>query len=186
MTAPLLQGKTVRLEPLTEAHLEGIYRVACDPSIWTHMTGAIFDRASLQRWFETAQRLTPYTWVTVLQTTNEVIGSTRFADLDLHHRTVEIGYTWLSSSQRGSKANPEAKLLQLRHAFEDLKLRRVALKTHHENLRSQAAIRKLGAKYEGTFRNHMIMDDGSQRHSAWFSITPEEWPTVQENLLRRL
>ncbi len=71
-----------------------------------------------------------------------------------------------------ANVNPEAKLLQLRYAFEDLGLNRVAFKTHHENLQSQAAIRKLGAVYEGTFRNHYVMPDGTLRHSVWFSITP--------------
>ena len=82
--------------------------------------------------------------------------------------------------------NPEAKLLQLTYAFETLHLRRVALKTHHENLQSQAAMRKLGAQYEGTFRNHLIMPDGSARHSVWFSITQEDWPQVKSSLEQRL
>jgi RimJ/RimL family protein N-acetyltransferase len=87
---------------------------------------------------------------------------------------------------QGSGANPEAKLLQLTYAFETLHLNRVALKTHHENLQSQAAMRKLGAQYEGTFRNHYLMPDGSQRHSVWFSITKEDWPQVKSNLEQRL
>ena len=106
--------------------------------------------------------------------------------LDLRHRTVEIGHTWLSPSVQQAGDNPEAKLLQLTHAFETLNLNRVAFKTHHENLQSQAAIKKLGAQYEGTFRNHNITPDGTIRHSMWFSITKEEWPQVKSRLEERL
>ena len=130
-------------------------------------------------------------WVTILksqspETSDKVVGTTRFIDLDLHHLTVEIGNTWLAPEHHGAGINPEAKLLQLTYAFETLHLRRVALKTHHENLQSQAAMRKLGAQYEGTFRNHYIMPDGSPRHSVWFSITQEDWPQVRERLATRL
>ncbi|HEV2619389.1 MAG TPA: GNAT family protein, partial [Acidobacteriaceae bacterium] len=71
-------------------------------------------------------------------------------------------------------------------AFETLGLNRVAFKTHHENLQSQAAIRNLGAQYEGTFRNHYLRDDGSQRHSMWYSITKEDWPQTKSQLEYRL
>ena len=81
-----------------------------------------------------------------------------------------------------SGLNAEAKLLQLTYAFEELKLRRVALKTHHENVQSQKAMRKIGAVEEGRFRNHFIMPDGSQRHSVWFSIIREDWPQTKSRL----
>ena len=125
-------------------------------------------------------------WVTVLKTKNRVIGSTRFMDLDRVHKTTEIGWTWLAPEFQGSGLNAEVKLLQLTYAFEELQLNRVALKTHHENLRSQAAMRKIGAVEEGTFRNHMIMPDGSMRHSVWFSIIREEWPRVRSQLEERV
>lgn len=186
MTTPTLQGKHVRLEPLSLTHLDAIQELAQDPTIWTYMNGRIHDRASLQTWFDTAKKLHPHTWVTVLQSTGEVVGTSRYIDLDLRHRTVEIGNTWIAAPHRGTKVNPEAKLLQLTYAFEELKLQRVALKTHHNNLHSQAAMRKLGAQYEGTFRNHMIMDDGTTRHTVWFSITKEDWPAVKAGLETRL
>jgi len=125
-------------------------------------------------------------WVTVLKRDNRVVGSTRFIDLDMQHKTVEIGHTWITPELHAAGVNPEAKLLQLTYAFETLGLHRVAFKTHHENLQSQAAIRKLGAVYEGTFRNHYVLPDGSLRHSVWFSITKEEWPAVREGLRQRV
>jgi len=99
---------------------------------------------------------------------------------------VEIGHTWLAAPYRGTRLNTEVKLLQLGYAFEDLNMRRVALKTHHENARSRAAVLALGATEEGTFRNHLIMPDGSTRHTVWYSITNEDWPSVKERLQQRI
>lgn len=187
--APVLEGRWVRLEPLSQKHLPELEKIAFDEKIWRYMLTAVQNHQQLESWFESAlreraNRQVP--WVTILQKENLVLGSTRFLDLDRRHRTVEIGHTWLSPSAHGTKANPEAKLLQLRYAFEDLGLNRVAFKTHHENLQSQAAIRKLGAVYEGTFRNHYVMPDGSLRHSVWFSIIREDWPQVRSRLEDRL
>lgn len=181
-----LTGEHVILEPLASKHREGLLKVATDPSIWRWMLESVNDEASLDQWIQNAQAPRFQTWATTLRSTGEVIGSTRFIDPDFHHRTVEIGATWLAVPYRQTKANPEAKFLQLQYAFETLSLRRVALKTHHQNLQSQAAIRKLGAQYEGTFRNHWIMPDGTTRHTVWFSITDDEWPHVKANLLKRL
>jgi RimJ/RimL family protein N-acetyltransferase len=193
--APVLEGSRVRLEPLSHAHLPALEKIAFDPRIWRYMLTRVTTPGELRAWLETAlaSRATGHLpWVTILKSEDRgisedrVVGSTRFLDLDLRHRTVEIGHTWLSPHVHAAGVNPEAKLLQLRYAFEDLDLNRVAFKTHHENLQSQAAIKKLGAVYEGTFRNHNITPDGSIRHSMWFSITKEEWPQVREGLERRL
>ena len=186
---PVLEGPRVRLEPLTHSHLPALEKVAYDERIWRYMLTRVTNRAELEAWLEAAlaARATGHLpWVTILKSENRVVGSTRFLDLDLRHRTVEIGHTWLSPAVQGAGVNPEAKLLQLRYAFEDLNLNRVAFKTHHENLQSQAAIKKLGGQYEGTFRNHNITPDGTIRHSMWFSITKEEWPQVRSRLEERL
>jgi RimJ/RimL family protein N-acetyltransferase len=195
MTTPTLEGPTVRLEPLTLAHLPALEQVAFDNRIWRYFNTPADTPEALRTWIEAALKLeaagTGMPWVTILKsqqpgTPDKVVGSTRYIDLDLHHRTVEIGNTWLNPAYHQSGINPEAKLLQLTHAFETLDLRRVALKTHHENLQSQTAMRKLGAQYEGTFRNHYIMPDGSARHSVWFSITQEDWPQVKARLESRI
>ncbi len=104
----------------------------------------------------------------------------------MRHRTVEIGNTWLTEAWRGTRVNTEAKLLQLTLAFETLGLNRVGFKTHVANKRSQSAIRAIGGVYEGTFRNHYVMPDGSLRDSAWYSILLKEWPDVKDTLIRRL
>jgi len=187
---PVLDGLKVRLEPLTEAHLPALEKFAYDDRIWRYMTKWVKTQDDLRSWMNTALQAkaagTSLPWATVLKSENRVIGSTRFADLDLTHRTVELGYTWLAPQYHGAGLNPEVKLLQLAYAFEDLKLNRVAFKTHHENLQSQAAMRKMGAIEEGTFRNHYVMPDGTQRHSVWFSIICEDWPQVRSRLEQRL
>lgn len=194
METPVLEGAYVRLEPLTLAHLPALEKVAFDPAIWRYMLFTMNTTADLRQWAEAALALKAtgnnLVWVTIAKGQNgapdQVVGSTRFIDLDLHHRTTEIGNTWLGEAARGTRVNTEAKLLQLTFAFEELNLQRVSFKTHIANKRSQAAIKAIGAIYEGTFRNHYIMPDGSSRDSAWFSIVHKEWPEVKDLLLRRL
>jgi RimJ/RimL family protein N-acetyltransferase len=190
IATPTLDGFRVRLEPMTEAHLAGLEEIAYDERIWRYMLTRVNTPDELRAWMEAALREkatgTSLPWVTILKGEERVIGSTRFIDLDLRHRTTELGHTWLAPGYHGGGLNAEAKLLQLRYAFEELGLNRVALKTHHENLQSQAAMRKIGAVEEGMFRNHYVMPDGSTRHSVWFSIIREEWPRVRSLLEERV
>jgi RimJ/RimL family protein N-acetyltransferase len=190
ISTPTLDGERIRLEPMTLGHLAGLEAVAFDDRIWRYMTTWVKTRDDLKGWMESALQAqatgTVLLWVTVLKTENRVIGSTRFMDFDHAHKTTELGSTWLAPEFHGSGLNAEAKLLQLRFAFEELGLNRVALKTHHENLQSQAAMRKIGAIEEGTFRNHYVMPDGSTRHSVWFSIIREDWPRVRSLLEDRV
>ncbi|MEO6803517.1 MAG: GNAT family N-acetyltransferase, partial [Granulicella sp.] len=143
---PTLEGPHLRLEPLPLAHLPALEAVAFDPQIWRYMLAPVTTSAELRAWVENALSLeaagSGMPWVTILKHENRIVGSTRYIDLDTHHKTVEIGHTWLSPSVHGAGVNPEAKLLQLDYAFNVLNLNRVAFKTHHENLQSQAAIRK--------------------------------------------
>jgi RimJ/RimL family protein N-acetyltransferase len=187
---PVLDGATLRLEPMTEDHLAGLEHVAYDERIWRYMLVWVKTREDLRGWMDSALAAkaagSSLPWVTVLKSDNRVIGSTRFADLDRRHGSVELGYTWLAPEFHGSGLNAEAKLLQLRYGFEVLGLNRVAFKTHHENLQSQAAMRKIGAVEEGTFRNHYVMPDGSARHSVWFSIIRQDWPRVRSLLEARV
>ncbi|MBS1798898.1 MAG: GNAT family N-acetyltransferase [Acidobacteria bacterium] len=191
MEQPALEGRDVKLEPLRREHLPELEKIAFDERIWRYMTTCVETRNDLEAWLAAALKaklapLPQMPWVTVLKENGRVVGSTRFIDLDLTNKTVEIGHTWITPELHQRGVNPEAKLLQLEYAFDTLGLNRVALKTHHENLQSQAAMKKLGAVYEGTFRNHYVMPDGSLRHSVWFSITKEEWPLVRTRLTSRL
>lgn len=194
METPVLEGTVVRLEPLTLDHLPALEKVAFDPTIWRYMLFPMKTPADLRAWAEGALTLKAsggtLPWVTIQKgqdgQPDQLVGATRFIDLDLNHRTTEIGNTWITEPFRGTKVNTEAKLLQLTFAFEDLDLQRVSFKTHIANKRSQSAVKAIGAIYEGTFRNHYIMPDGSSRDSAWFSIIHKEWPEVKDLLSRRL
>jgi N-acetyltransferase len=156
---PTLDGVRIRLEPMTLEHLAGLEAVAFDDRIWRYMTTWVKNRDDLRRWVESALQAeatgTTLPWVTVLKAENLVIGSTRFLDFDRVHKITELGSTWLTPEFHGSGLNGETKLLQLRFAFEELELNRVALKTHHENLQSQEAMRKIGAIEEGHFETTM-------------------------------
>jgi RimJ/RimL family protein N-acetyltransferase len=107
-------------------------------------------------------------------------------DIQPSHKGVEVGGTWYSPSAQGTVVNPECKLLLLKHAFEDWGAARVQLKTDVKNARSQRAILKMGAKFEGKLRNHRIRRDGTLRDTMMYSITSEEWPEVKAGLEDRI
>lgn len=183
-----LDGRIVRLEPMSLDHLDGLAAVAFDPSVWRWTTARITDRAGLEAWLRSAvanrEAGTELPFVTVEQPTGRPIGSTRFLNVALDHRRVEIGWTWLAAPWRRTGANREAKLLMLDHAFERLGCRRVEFKTDSRNQASRAALVGVGATFEGIFRKHVVMPENGVRHSAWYSIVDDEWPDVRRRLTR--
>lgn len=190
---PVLEGRFVRLEPLREHHLPLLETIALDATTWKYMVSPLLTPEDLRRWAEEAWAKeaagSVMPWVTFARHEElplEIAGGTRFLDINTRDRNLEIGNSWIKPTLRGTKVNAEAKLLQLQFAFETLGTERIALKTHGANLRSQAAIKAIGATYEGTFRHHMLMPDGSYRDSAWFSILRTEWPAVKEHLQHRI
>ena len=186
----VLEGDRVRLEPLRADHLDDLARVAFDPPLWRWTIMGPQDEAGLRRWVETALANAAEgierPFATVDRATGRAIGSSRFLSIVPEHRRLEIGWTWVGTAWQRTGANREAKLLQLTHAFETLDAQRVEFKTHSRNERSRNALAGIGATFEGVFRNHMIMPDGSVRHSAYFSVTSEEWPAVKDRLIAGL
>lgn len=116
----------------------------------------------------------------------QIAGTTRFMNMDLPNRKVEIGSTWIAPRWQRTAVNTESKYLMLRHAFENWKCLRVELKTDALNQRSRQAILRLGAKEEGTLRKHMLTADSRQRDSVYFSILDTEWPEVKDRLEQKL
>ncbi|GHO96900.1 N-acetyltransferase [Reticulibacter mediterranei] len=108
-----------------------------------------------------------------------IVGSTRYLRIEVQHRGLEIGWTWLIPSAQRTGINTECKYLLLCHAFEQLGAIRIQLNTHSLNIQSQQAIERLGAVKEGTFRNNRIMPDGSYHHSVYYSIIEHEWPKIK-------
>lgn len=190
VTPVVLDGQRVRLEPMTQEHLPELAEIAFEPAIWAWTSHRITTPEDLQGFVRIALSQirdgTGVVWVTRTKSDGKVAGATRFYEISHQHHTMELGSTWLHPRYHRTGINVEAKYLQLTHAFERMNALRVSLKTHHENLKSQTAIAAIGAKFEGVFRNHMIMPDGSLRHSHWYSIVRDEWPTVKAGLDARL
>jgi RimJ/RimL family protein N-acetyltransferase len=186
---PILEGRIVRLEPLSPEHEQGLWLASRDPRTWKWLS--IVQPASREEWsafteqaLAAAAESTELPLVTVRD--GEVVGSTRFLALRPEHGSVEIGWTWLHPSAWGTGANVEAKLLQLGHAFEAWGCRRVEFKTDALNERSRRALEALGATFEGIHRKHMLVRSGENRDSAWYSVTDDEWPNVRAHLGTRL
>jgi RimJ/RimL family protein N-acetyltransferase len=125
-------------------------------------------------------------FATVHVPSGQVIGSTRYMNIDRTNRRLEIGATWIAAPWRRTAINTEAKYLMLRHAFETLGCIRVELKTDALNQRSRDAIRRIGATEEGTLRQHVITWSGRFRDSVYFSILDSEWPRVKQDLEQKL
>jgi RimJ/RimL family protein N-acetyltransferase len=186
-TTPTLEGRLVRLEPLGRQHERELWEASRDPRVW--------------RWLPVVQPQTPAEWhdwmedalaraaagldlpfATVLQATGAAVGSTRFLALRPEHGAVEIGWTWLAPSAWGTGANHEAKLLQLRHAFETWDCRRVELKTDALNTPARRSMEAFGAVFEGVHRKHMLVRGGENRDSAWYSVVDDDWPATRAKL----
>ena len=185
-----LEGQHVRLEPLSLEHLDALWAVADDPELWKFTTVNIRNREEMRAYIEEALQLSAAGTVIAFATRDKksdaIVGSTRLADIQSHHRTMEIGWTWIARSHQRTAVNTEAKYLMLRHAFEKMDARRVMLKTDETNVRSRAAIARIGAKQEGILRNHMLVWGGRNRNSVVFSIIAEEWPEAKRNLEAKL
>lgn len=182
-----LEGRLVRLEPLQMAHAAALYAVGQDLSIWRYMRDAPPQSVEdMERWIAVAlrqqQQGNAVPFCILDRTTEKPIGSTRYLTIEPENYGLEIGYTWLTSAVRRTGINTECKYLLLRHAFEVLHAIRVQLKTDSRNETSQRAIERLEAVKEGTLRNHVIMHDGYYRHSVYYSIIENEWPTVKARL----
>jgi N-acetyltransferase len=185
-----LAGSHLRLEPLSSEHLDGLCEFGLDPELWRWTTTRLLTRQDMIGYLEEAledeQNGTARPFATICLESGRVIGSTRFANIDLHNRHVEIGWTWVAVPWHRTAVNTEAKYLMLRHAFEEVGCIRVEFKTDSINQRSRGALLRIGAKEEGTLRNHMIVHDGRYRHSVYFSVIDSEWPEVKADLEAKL
>jgi RimJ/RimL family protein N-acetyltransferase len=199
----VLAGAYVRLEPLSMNHLDGLVAAAAaDPALY-QWSAVPIGRDAVSRYIETAlawrEAGTAVPFATVRKADGAVMGSTRFFDIDSwawpvgHERhgrrfpdVCEIGYTWLTRDAIRTTANTEAKLLMLTYAFEIWRVLRVCLHTDARNLRSQAAIERIGGKFEGVLRAHRLATDITPRDSFRYSIVASEWPAAEHKLVLML
>jgi N-acetyltransferase len=192
VVAPLtLHGKVIRLVPLSPNHLAGLAQAGSDPALWTYTRNGPIDTPDRMcefiQWLLDKQTVgTDLPFTTVLQATDQIVGMTRFMDIQPDNRALEIGGTFVTPAYQRTAVNTEAKYLMLQHAFEVWDCIRVQLKTDMRNLASQRAIERLGAVREGVLRDHIILPDGTVRSSVYYSILAKEWPQVKTHLLQRL
>ncbi len=186
----ILDGKYVRLEPLRLEHLEQLYIVGLEKSLWTFTTNVMENFGDMRNYVETAlgdfERKVSLPFVTVEKSSNKIVGSTRFGNIEVKHLKTEIGWTWINPKWQRSYVNTEVKLLMLTHAFEVWECVRVEFKTDALNEKSRNAILRIGAKQEGILRRHMITETGRYRDSVYFSIIDSEWEAVKTNLQQKI
>jgi N-acetyltransferase len=188
---PTLEGRLVRLEPMSPAHEDGLWEASRDGRTWEWLSiEQPQTREEMRGYLDAAlanqANGSELPLVTIRRADERVVGSTRYLALRPEHRSVEIGWTWLAPDAWGTGINVEAKLLMLEHAFEGLGCLRVELKTDARNERSRGAMAALPAQFEGVHRKQMLVWGGRRRDSAWYSVIDDEWPEVRANLLRRL
>ena len=198
-----LEGEYVRLEPLERRHAAALVEAsAADTSLYKWSLVPV-GQAAVEKYIDTALAWrdagSGLAFATVRKADGKVIGSTRFFGLErwawpegtAHHGqhvfdTGEIGYTWLTASAVRTAANTEAKLLMLTHAFEVWRMNSVSFCTDERNERSAAALKRIGAKLDGTLRAHRMAADFVPRNTLRFSIVASEWPVVKRRLQERL
>ena len=185
-----LTGRVVSLEPLAPAHGDALAAAARDGELWNLWYTLVPKPEQMAAWIGQAQaaqqqgKALPFAVRDIAS--GELVGSTRYMNIEPDRRRLEIGTTWYAARVQRSPLNTEAKLLLLGHAFEALGCIAVEFRTHFFNFRSREAIAKLGAKQDAVLRQHMVMPDGTLRDTVVFSIIDSEWPTVKTHLRHRL
>ena len=186
----VLESDTLRLEPLTWEHKQGLCAAIADGELWNlHVTlvphpdniDAFIDRA-----LDLYVKGDGITFVTLDKNCGKIVGSSRFMKADFANKKIEIGNTFLAKSAQRTKVNTQAKLLMLSYAFDELNFNRVEFLTDYLNKKSRDAILNLGAKQEGILCNHMVMPDGRVRDSVLFSIISSSWPGIKMHLTNKL
>ncbi|GAB3543569.1 GNAT family protein [Noviherbaspirillum agri] len=189
--APItLAGRHATLEPLSFEHEEGIRLAVADGELWKLFFTTVPKPENVRTYIEgllgQRERGTAMAFAVRDNSNGEIVGGTRYLNIDAPNRRLEIGGTWYASRVQRTAVNTECKLMLLTHAFETLGCIAVEFRTDWFNKRSQAAIERLGAKRDGLLRNHMIMPDGRVRDTVVYSIIENEWPGVKRNLLHKL
>jgi len=187
----VLEDEKVLLKKMTLGHAPDLFAAGQDTSIWTWTTFNYCKSLELTKeWIkdclqrEDNHQQIPF--VIIDKASNKIVGSTSYLNIFAEHKVIEIGYTFLSPAAQRSYINRRCKLLLLNHAFEQLKVNRVALQTNEKNEKSKNAILAIGAIFEGVYRDCIIQADNTLRSSAFFSIIKPEWPQVKHKLIEKI
>ena len=184
----ILQNSRARLEPLQEKHYNDLLPIAMEREIWEFTSADVKTEADFRKYFNQAllERETGNSYPFAIYDKNAgcYAGCTRYGNISLPNKRVEIGWTWYKPELQRTGINKACKFLLLEYGFKELELNRVELKTSHLNLKSQKAMLKIGATKEGVFRKNIINDDGTLRNTVYFSFINDEWPAIKENIFR--
>jgi len=182
-----LEGRHATLEPLARKHEADLKRAAADGELWqlwyTSVPAPEKTRSYIDAALSMREDLGAMPFAVRDNASGEIVGCTRYFNVDAANRRLEIGHTWYAKRAQRTAINTECKLLLLTHAFEELACIAVEFRTHRFNHASREAIARLGAKQDGVLRNHQILPDGSYRDTVAFSIIESEWPAVKRHLL---
>jgi RimJ/RimL family protein N-acetyltransferase len=185
-----LRGDHATLEPLTREHVADLAQAAEDGALWRHWYTSVAPPDKMHGYVAAAldmrDRLDAMPFVVRDNVSGDIVGCTRYFNVDTANRRVEIGHTWYATRVQRTPVNTECKLMLLTHAFEKLGCIAVEFRTHWFNHQSRAAIARLGAKQDGVLRNHAISADGIKRDTVVFSIIDSEWPAVRQHLRYQL
>jgi N-acetyltransferase len=182
----VLKGELATLEPLTAEHEAALAQAAADGELWRLWYTHIAPPDRMKEYVSTAldmrTRLSAMPFVVRDNASGGIVGCTRYFNVDVANRRLEIGHTWYAKRAQRTGINTECKLMLLGHAFEALGCIAVEFRTHWFNHASRAAIARLGAKQDGVLRNHQLMPDGARRDTVVFSIIDGEWGAVKQHL----
>jgi len=185
-----LAGEHASLEPLGREHEQALQHAAADGELWRLWYTSIAPPEKMAEYIAIAldmrERLGAMPFVVREKPSGEIVGCTRYFNVDAANRRLEIGHTWYAKRVQRGPINTECKLLLLTHAFEKLQCIAVEFRTHWFNHDSRTAIARLGAKQDGVLRNHQLSADGSKRDTVVFSIIDGEWPAVKQHLRYQL
>jgi RimJ/RimL family protein N-acetyltransferase len=185
-----LIGEHASIEPLGREHEQALARAAADGELWRLWYTTVAPPGKMGQYIDTAldmrERLDAMPFVVREKTSGDIVGCTRYFNVDATNRRLEIGHTWYAKRVQRGPVNTECKLLLLTHAFEKLQCIAVEFRTHWFNHASRTAIARLGAKQDGVLRNHQVSTDGSMRDTVVFSIIDGEWPAVKRHLRYQL
>lgn len=190
MTAILLENERVKLIPLMPEHFDILQPLSKQVDLFTYGASDVSTPEKLRIYmndaFAKAEQGNALPFLIYDKLQESYAGSTRFGNIDTHHKVVHIGWTWLGNDFRGSGLNTHIKFLMLRHVFEQTDMEKVAFRIDERNLRSRRAVEKIGGTLEGILRKNLIIKDGFRRSSACYSILKEEWPRLKSTIFKEL
>ncbi len=185
-----LSDTKVSLEPLTQDHIQSLKEVCEDENIWTWYTEDLYTPEAMAKWM--TQRLEEsnagekMTFAVRLNETEQVIGSTSYGNIEWGEKNIEIGWTWLGGDFIGAGVNKHMKFLMLSHAFETMGIERLELRTDELNVRSRRAMEKIGAKHDGTLRNHRYTRGDRRRNTVVYGIVRSDWDGIKKTIFKDL